>query len=126
MADAKLIRYIQTFSAAEVAAFPEFLAAEYFGASPPLQRLLGYLLGLWPDLEADQRSKERLFALSFPGEPYVDKQLRYLFSDACRFVELFWGVMEFRSDERRQELGLLRQFSVRGLNKLYQMAALEE
>ena len=120
MAEAKLIRYLQTFSEAEAAAFPAFLAADYFGASAPLRRLLTYLLQLYPDWEELLRTKERLFAQSFPGEPYEDKRLRYLFTDACRFVELFWNVNAYEANSGQQELDLLREFSERGLNKLYE------
>lgn len=119
MSNAKLIRYLQSFSKAEVALFPRFLAAEYFGASEALQRLLTHLLGLWPDWEGSLRTKERLFAVSYPGESFDDKRLRYLFTDACRFVELFWGIAAYQKDSRSRELDLLRQFSERGLNKLY-------
>lgn len=120
MAEAKLIRYLQTFSEAEATAFPAFLAADYFGASAPLRRLLTYLLQLYPDWEELLRTKERLFAQSFPGEPYEDKRLRYLFTDACRFVELFWNVNAYEANSGQQELDLLREFSERGLNKLYE------
>ncbi len=53
----------------------------------------------------DTLSKEDLFAMVFPGEPFNDSKIRHLKSDMCRLLEEYLVEKELKTDEKtHQEL----------------------
>lgn len=120
MATPKLIQYLSTFSAQEVAAMQDFAGGDYFCPRKELRRLLHYLLEQWPDFPVPACGKARMYQVAYPDNAYDDKLLRYLLSDACRLVELFWGVARYQQDLQQRQLDLLKEFSMRDLHKMYE------
>jgi hypothetical protein len=120
MAVPKLIQYLATFNSQEAAAMRDFVASAYFCPRADLRQLLLYLLRQWPDFPPASCSKKVLHQQVYRGQAYDDPRLRYLLSDGCRLVELFWGMARYQKNTQQQQLDLLKELSQRGLQKMYE------
>ena len=120
MKKSKLIAALQTINEEEAARLQKFVASPYFNEQEELTRLLGFLLGFWPEFTAESLDKRACFAAVFPGRPYEDKRYRYMASNLYQLVERFWVVEQQKQETLRNEVLLMDSLSSRRLDKGYQ------
>ena len=111
---------MQTINEEEAARLQKFVASPYFNEQEELTRLLGFLLGFWPEFTAESLDKRACFAAVFPGRPYEDKRYRYMASNLYQLVERFWVVEQQKQETLRNEVLLMDSLSSRRLDKGYQ------
>jgi hypothetical protein len=119
MQNNKLILLLQALQVGEIKRLEAFVNADYFNKDPDIRQLFAYLRALYPGFPAEQLEKERVFQHLFPGQPYDDKQLRYLMSGLNKLAEHFLALQEMDNNAHQYQMALLEALSQRGLEKSY-------
>ncbi|MCB0593285.1 MAG: hypothetical protein H6557_27835 [Lewinellaceae bacterium] len=81
--------------------------------------MLHFLLGMWPGFASIELDKAACFEAVFPGQPYDDKQFRYLSSNLYQLAEQFWVAERQGLETLRNETLLMDCLSQRNLEKEY-------
>lgn len=119
MNKSKLFANLTACKKNELADLRRFVASPFFNRQPELEALLEYLLKYWPEYEGKKLKKETLFEVACPGQPYQDKQFRYMSSALARLIEQFWAVKKWQEDGNAGDLALLDIASERDVQKTY-------
>lgn len=103
----------------ELRRFRKFVASPYFNERKELLSMLHFLLGMWPGFASIELDKAACFEAVFPGQPYDDKQFRYLSSNLYQLAEQFWVAERQGLETLRNETLLMDCLSQRNLEKEY-------
>lgn len=103
----------------ELGRFRKFVASPYFNKRKELLSMLHFLIGLWPGFASSELDKAACFEAVFPGQPYDDKQFRYLSSNLYQLAEQFWIAERQGLETLRNETLLMDCLSQRNLEKEY-------
>lgn len=119
MKTSKLILFLESLDKKELEEMEAFLMSPYFNKSQEVLLLFKYLSSFHPDIGKRIPVKKALIQALFPGQPYSDKQLRYLFSDLNRLGEQFLTMERFKENKLESDLLTLDELSKRDLKKAY-------
>lgn len=117
MQNSKLITALRACQKQELTLLRRFVASPYFNRQASLSQLLEYLLRYWPGFESV--NKQSVFQAACPGQPFDDKQFRYLVSDLTQLIEKFWALEKWMQSERQSDLALMESASERQSEKTY-------
>lgn len=119
MKTSKLVSILSTFTTQEVRAFKLFVKSPYFNQNDRLTQLLDLLIPgeIWD--QSSSLGKADLHQQLFPGQGFVDKRMRYLFTDLSRLAEQFLLEQFYCSRGIQQQLDLAHICNERKLPKLY-------
>ena len=89
-----LIRTLKELPRKKVTRFSEFARSPYFNKHRDTQRLITYLVNIYPNYTAKKCHRETIFQLIFPALPHDQKKLAVIFTYAMRLLEQFFRVEE--------------------------------
>ena len=119
MVNSKFIDIIKTFSQAELKQFRDFLRSPFHNTNKNVIKLFEILRKCANEYNSPQLKKENLFKKLYPGKKYNDVVMRILISDSLRLSEEFLAYSRFISEPMEEKILLLKQFSERNLNSLF-------
>ncbi|MCI0715620.1 MAG: hypothetical protein L0Y77_04780 [Chlorobi bacterium] len=122
MVKSKFIEIIKTFSPAELKEFRDFIRSPFFNSNKKVIKLFEIVRKYAPQYISPQLLKENLFKKLYPGKNYNDVVMRILISDSMRLGEEFLAYSRFISEPMEEKVLLLKQFSERNLNSLFDSA----
>ena len=119
MVKSKFIDIIKTFSPAELKQFRDFLRSHFHNTNKNVIKLFEIIRKHAPDFNSQQLKKENLFKKLYPGKGYNDIVMRILISDSLRLGEEYLAYSRFVSEPMEEKVLLLKEFSERNLNSLF-------
>ena len=117
MLNSKLIRVLASLKPSELPRLQEFVESPYFNKKESLRLLCIYLCGIYPQFDALNVEKRKVFNNVFPMSKYNEKQLGYLQSDLIRLILQFFKVERIQAKE--YSTSMMSILSERSLKSLY-------
>jgi len=122
MEKSKLLTIIRAMQAEERDAFSEFVASPYFNKKEELGRMYAYLLKQAPTFKAPAITKQKVYAATFPGQPFDEKHFGYLMSYLTQLLYQFFKIHNFEKQSPHQDYYLLSSLLDKKLFKAYEQA----
>jgi len=120
MKNSKLLKLIQTLSAAELRELKDFIASPFFNKNEELNLFYNYLKELAPNFPENKIKGEYAYKILFPRQAFDKKHLHYLMSFTLKLAEQYLGYKEYYQQETLPEYHILSSFVKRNLlNKHY-------
>lgn len=119
MKKSKLIDILQTFSVTELRQFRDFVASPFYNKKEELIAMIDFLMEQAPDFPKKSIKKERVYRIAYPGQPYDDKQMRYLMSYLTKLAERFLIINQYEQQTGQCQLDLMQSFLNRKLDKYF-------
>lgn len=119
MHKSKPIQILKNFSVWELKDLEKFIGSDFYSGNDMLRQVFKLLKKEHPKFESPVLEKEKLFKKLFPGEPYEESKLRYLFSDLAKLIEEFIIIKELSADPIRKKLLLMDYYRRHDLEKYF-------
>lgn len=116
----KLIQVLATFSRKEMTRFREFVFSPYINKHQDVRQLVSYLSDIYPDFDASNCDRNRIFQVLYPGQKHDQPQLAYVFTYSFRVLEQFLIQEQFKENESFHPILLLRNLRKRGQYRHYE------
>ncbi len=119
MRESKLYNLLKDFSKVEQNRFRKYLQSPYFNRSQALLDLFEFLIKDINGASSKEPSKEKIWKIINPGEPFDDVRYRKFFSDLLKLGEGFLVQEVFDENELEKANYLMQAVNKRKLDTLY-------
>jgi hypothetical protein len=123
MENSKLIELLNVLTLPELKRLESYILSPYFNNSEQITSLFKIIKKHSPDYK--NLSKESIFKIIFPGEPYKDKKIRDLLSRMLKLTEDFLGEEEFSKRQMLKTSFSLQQLAAKNMEKHFASKARE-
>jgi hypothetical protein len=116
----KFIDVVKTFSPGELKQFRDFLRSPFHNTNKNVIKMFEIVRMQAPQYNSLQLKKENVFKKLYPGKKYSDVVMRILISDSMRLSEEFLAYSRFSLEPMEEKVLLLKEYSSRNLNSLFE------
>ena len=116
----KAFQLLRTLTTWELRSLDDYLRSPFFHKQRVVLELWSLVRPLAPDFEDNLLARRRLFEALWPDKDYRENKLRYLLTDFTRLIEGFLAYKQWRGNEHRYQLDLIRAYEARGLRKYFE------
>lgn len=117
MYKSNLIKILQTFSPKEFREFGELVNSPFFNKSESTVKLYSYLKKYYPEFNAGDIVKEKVYGIIFDKAEYNDGFMRSVIFNLAELTESYLKQVNMKNDPARSELILLDELNKRKLEK---------
>ncbi len=120
MKGGKLFILLQSLSREEFKGFRKVLQSPIYNTNERLLCLYEQLLRPYPDFDASEKAKKKLFEKIWPKEKFDAYKMHRLFSQMSQLVEAYLVLLELRNNKVEQKKALIRALGQRNLLPLFE------
>ncbi|MBI1184456.1 hypothetical protein GC194_09300 [bacterium] len=117
MKDSKLFEALQTLDKKGFQRFLKFMRSPYIQENQLMLMFCDLLEAEYPDISAENLSRQRISDSVFIGEPYEDVRVRRLMSEMLKLFDEFVALEKFREDDVYAEINKLAYYREHELGK---------